>query len=68
MTINDQIMDEKLWHDISRKATETSALSSGKTGKYRYRTGNEVLPSNQQQIIEKLKLLIVLWEKLLKNK
>ena len=30
MTINDQIRDEKLQHDINREAAKTSALSSGK--------------------------------------
>ena len=31
-------------------------------------TGKDILPSNQQQIIEQANLLIFLWEKLLKNK
>ena len=52
MTINDQIRDERLQYDINRKATEISALSSGKIDKYEYLTGNEILPPNQQQIIE----------------
>ena len=55
MTINDQIRDEKLQYDINRKAAEISALSSGKIDKYEYVTGNEILPSNQQQIIEQTK-------------
>ena len=56
MTGNDQIRDEKLQYDIKRKATEISALSSGKIDKYEYLTGKEILPSNQQQIIEQAKL------------
>ena len=52
MTINDQIRDEKLQYDINREAAEISALSSGKIDKYEYLTGKEILPSNQQQIIE----------------
>ena len=52
MAINDQIRDEKLQYDINRKAAEISALSSGKIHKYEYLTGEEILPSNQQQIIE----------------
>ena len=32
-----------------------SALSSGKTDKYEYLTGEEILPSNQQQLIEQAK-------------
>ena len=55
MTINDQIRDEKLQYDINRKATEISALSSGKINKYEYLTGNEILPSDQQQITEQAK-------------
>ena len=55
MTINEQIRDEKIQYDINRKAAETSALSSGKIDKYEYLTGKEILPSNQQQIIEQTK-------------
>ena len=55
MTINDQIRDEKLQCDINRKAAEISALSSGKIDKYEYLTGKDILPSNQQQIIEQAK-------------
>ena len=55
MTINDEIRDEKLQYDINRKAAEISALSSGKTDKYEYLTGKDILPSNQQQIIEQAK-------------
>ena len=52
MTINDQIRDEKLQYDINRKAAEISAKSSGKLHKYEYLTSEDILPSNQQQIIE----------------
>ena len=52
---NDQIRDEKLHYNISRKAAKISALSSGKIYKYEYLTGKEILPSNQQQIIEQAK-------------
>ena len=55
MTIEDQIKDEKLQYDINREAAKTSALSSGKIDKYEYLTGEEILPSNQQQIIEQAK-------------
>ena len=48
MTIDDQIEDEKLQYDINREAAKTSALSSGKTNKYEYLTGEEILPSNQK--------------------
>ena len=55
MTIEDQIKDEKLQYDINRGAAKISALSSGKIDKYEYLTGEEILPSNQQQIIEQAK-------------
>ena len=55
MTINDQIRDEKLQHDINREAAKISALSSGKIHKHEYLTGEDILPSNQQQIIEQAK-------------
>ena len=52
MTINDQIRDEKLQYNIKREAAKMSALSSEKLDKYEYLTDKEILPSNQQQIIE----------------
>ena len=55
MTINDQIIDEKLQYDINREAAKTSSLSSGRIRKYEYLTGEDILPSNQQQIIEQAK-------------
>ena len=55
MTINDQIRDEILRYDIDREAVKISALSSGKLHKYEYLTGEDILPSNQQQIIEQAK-------------
>ena len=55
MTINDQIRDEKIQYDINREAAKISALSSGKIHKYEYLTGEDILPSNQQQIIEQAK-------------
>ena len=55
MTIEDQIRDEKLQYDIHREAAKISALSSGKIDKYEYLTGEEILPSNQKQIIEQAK-------------
>ena len=55
MTIEDQIKDEKLRYEINREAAKVSALLSGKFDKYEYLTGEEILPSNQQQIIEQAK-------------
>ena len=55
MTMEDQIRDEKLQYDINRETAKISALSSGKIDKYEYLTGEEILPSNRQQIIEQAK-------------
>ena len=55
MTINDQTRDEKLQYDINREEAKISASSSGEIHKYEYLTGEDILPSNQQQIIEQAK-------------
>ena len=55
MTTDDKIRDEKLQHDIIREAAKILALLSGKLDKYEYLTGEEILPSNQRQIIEQAK-------------
>ena len=55
MTICYQIRDEKLQYDINRKTAEIWTLSSAKIDKYEYFTGHEILPSNQQEIIEQAK-------------
>ena len=56
MTINDLIRDENLQSDIHREAAKTSTLSSGKIHKYEYVTGEDILPSYQQQIIKQEKI------------
>ena len=56
MTINDQIRDGKLQYDINREAAKISDLSSGKIHKYEYLTGEDMLPSNQEQIIKQARL------------
>ena len=55
MTINDEIRDEKLQYDIKREAAKISVLSSGKIDKYEYLTGEDILPSHQQQIRQQTK-------------
>ena len=55
MTINDQIRDEKLQYDINREAAKISALSSKIFNKCEYLTGEEILPSNQKQMIQQAK-------------
>ena len=48
MTTDYEIRDEKLQYDINREAAKVSTLSSGKTDKYEYLTGKEILSSNQR--------------------
>ena len=55
MTTEDQIKDEKLQYDINRETAKISALSSGKIDTNEYLTREEILPSNQPQIIEQAK-------------
>ena len=55
MITDDNIRDEKLQYDIYREVAKTSALTSGKIDKYEYVTGEEILPSNQRQVIEQAK-------------
>ena len=72
MTIDDQIRNEKLQYDINREAAKMLALSLGKINKYEYLTDEEILPSNQKQIVEQAKfthsLLGKAFEKQLKIK
>ena len=49
MTIDDKIRDEKLQYYINREAAKISTLSSGKIDKYKYLTGEEILPSDQKE-------------------
>ena len=49
MKTDDPIKDEKLHYDINKEAARISALSSGKVNKYKYLTGEEILPSNQNK-------------------
>ena len=56
MTIENHIRDEKLQFDVNREAAKISILSSCKIDKYEYLRGEEILPSNQKQIMEQAKL------------
>ena len=57
MTINDQIKDEKLLYNINRETAKISALSPSKLHEYKYLTGEDILLSTQQQIIEQTKFI-----------
>ena len=67
MTIDDQIKDEKLHFDINGEAAKISVLSSGKIDKYENLTSEEILSSNQKQIIEQAKFTYSLLGKVLKT-
>ena len=56
MTVNDQIRDEKLQYNVNREAAKISGLPWDEIHKYEYLTGKEILPPNQQQIIEQAEL------------
>ena len=68
MTINDQIRDEKLQYDTNREAAKISSKSSSNFGKNEYLTGKDILPPNQQQIIEQSRFTYSPLVKVLKNK
>ena len=53
--IDDKIRDEKLQYNINREAAKISALSFGKTDKYEYLTGEEILPPGQRRVIQQAK-------------
>ena len=67
MTTDDQIRDEELQYDINGEAAKISVLSLGKDDKYEYLTREEILPSNQKQIIGNLNLLTPFWQKTFEN-
>ena len=67
MTTDDQIEDEKLQY-INTEAAKISVLSSGKVDEHEYLTGEEILPSNQKQMLEQAKFAYSPLGKLLKNK
>ena len=67
MTIHDQVRDEKLQYDINREVAKISTLSSNKFNKYEYLTSEEILPSNQEQLIQQAKFTYSLLGKAFEN-
>ena len=55
MTVDDKIRHENLKYNINREAAKISALSPEKIDQYEYLTGEDILTSNQRQIIEQAK-------------
>ena len=63
MAVDDKIWNEKLKYNINREAAKIKVLGSGKLDKYEYLTCEEILPSNQRQIIEGTKFTYSLLRK-----
>ena len=57
MTNDHKIRDENIQYDINREGEKISALSFGKIDKCKYLTDEEILPSNQREIIKKAKFI-----------
>ena len=55
MAFDDKIRDEKVQYNINREAAKISVLSSSKDDKYEFLTGEEMLPSDENRIIEQAK-------------
>ena len=58
MIFDEKIRDEKLQNHVNSETAKISALSSGKLDKFDYLTDEEILSSNQRQIIEQDKFLL----------
>ena len=58
MTTHDKIRGEKLLYDINREAAKIPALSSGKVNKQKYPTVEEILPLDQNRVIEQANFFI----------
>ena len=54
-------------YDITKEAAKISALSLGEIDKYEYLTGEEILRSDQSQIIEQAKFIYFSLGKALKK-
>ena len=57
MTTEDKVKDEKLQYNINGEPAKISALSSGKIDIDVYLTGEEILPSDPNRIVEQAKFI-----------
>ena len=55
MTTNDKNKDEKQEYNIGRKVKKILALSSEKTDKREYLTGEKILPPDKGKVIKRAK-------------
>ena len=67
MIIDDTFREEKLKYNSNREATNVSASTSRKIDGYEYLTSEEILPSNQSQMIEQAKLVYLPFKKAFKK-
>ena len=67
MTTDVKIRHEKVQYDIGRESANIPTLSSGKIGRTEYLTVEQILPSNQRQIIKQAKFTYSPLEKALEK-
>ena len=67
-TLDYKTRDENLRYDINREALKISTLSSRKIDKYKYLTGEKILPSDQRRLIEHTKFTYSPFMKALRRK
>ena len=68
MAIDDKNKDEKLLHNINREVAKISPLLTDKADRHEYLTGEEILPPDQNRIIEQAKITFLLSVKHLEKK
>ena len=54
LTTDNKIKDEKLQYDINREAAKILAVSHENIDQYRYLSGEQILLSNEKQIIQQV--------------
>ena len=67
MTIDGNPIDDKLQYSINREAAKMSALSSGTFNKYKYLTGEDIIPPDKGRVIEQRKFAYSPLEKAFKK-
>ena len=68
MAIDDKNKDEKLLHNINREVAKISPLLTDKADRHEYLTGEEILPPDQNRIIEQAKITFLFSVKHLEKK
>ena len=63
MTLDDKVRVEKLQYDINREAAKIWKLSSRKSDKDEYLTGDKILPLDERRVIDQAKFPYSHWGK-----